>query len=240
VAVSFVLMLTEKDVTIPDALEVYENLAVDVLRNIAFKDVGVNRRTAQDLTDAAHADGRSVLLELADMSDRGQEQGFQLAMDLGVDRVVAGWRADFASTVAADGALEYWPFLGSLCGSPLVLDGTPDELAVQASELSGVAGVSGLVLMPYRQTAYDAVALVGRTSAAAAVPVLVAGGVRDAAQIDDIAGAGGWGFTMGGAALADRHADPASVSRRVAEVIRRCKETPVMRFSSTRTEENMQ
>ncbi|MFE6040536.1 hypothetical protein [Streptomyces sp. NPDC056452] len=239
VAVNFVLMLTEKDVTIPDALEVYEKLAVDSLRNIAFKDVGADRQMVQDLTDAAHADGRSVLLELADMSDRGQEQGLQLGVDLGVDQVVARWRADFADALATEGAPEYWPFLGSLSGSPLVLDSTPDELAAQADELSRAGGVGGFVLMPYRQSAYDAVALLERASAAATVPVLVAGGVRDAEQIDDIAGAGGWGFTMGGAALAERHGDPESVSRRVADIMRLCEEVPARRSGSPRTEEKV-
>ena len=94
-ALNFVLMLTEQDRTIPDAVDVYEKLLVDELRLIAFKDVGTDPHMARDLTEAAHADGRSVLLELADTSDAGQEAGCQLALDLGVepgDRNVAAER----------------------------------------------------------------------------------------------------------------------------------------------------
>ena len=102
-----------------------------------------------------------------------------------------------------------------------MLDSSPDELAAEAQRLSTTDGVAGMVLLPYRQTSYDPVLLMERTaSAAATLPLLIAGGVRDAAQITDIAAAGAWGFTMGGAALADRHDDPASVTERVSEIMR--------------------
>jgi hypothetical protein len=226
VALNFVLMLTEKDMTIPDAVDVYEKLSVDELRIIAFKDVGTDPHMAKDLTEAAHADGRSVLLELADMSDAGQERGYQMALDLGVDRVVGAWQPKVAHAFAGSGTPEYWPFVGSLSGSPLVLDSSPDALAAEAERLSATDGVRGMVLMPYRQSSYDPVLLMKRTASAAAVPFLIAGGVRDAAQITDIAGAGAWGFTMGGAALADRHDDPESVTERVSEIIRLCGQAP--------------
>ncbi|GGV80408.1 4-hydroxythreonine-4-phosphate dehydrogenase [Streptomyces gelaticus] len=219
-ALNFVLMLTEKDRTIPDAVDVYEKLSVDELRIIAFKDVDTDPHMARDLTEAAHADGRSVLLELADTSEAGQERGCQLALDLGVDRVVGTWRPSAAEAFAGSGKPEYWPFVGSMSGNPLVLDSSPDELAAEAERLSATHGVAGLVLMPYRQNSYDPVLLMERTAAAATVPFLIAGGVRDAAQITDIAAAGAWGFTMGGAALADRHDDPVSVTKRVSEIMR--------------------
>ncbi|GAA2367507.1 hypothetical protein Cme02nite_28760 [Catellatospora methionotrophica] len=222
-AVNFVLMLTERDVTIPDAVEVYRGLEVDGLAHVAFKDVGVEPSAARKLTDAAHADGRQVLLELADLSDHGQEQGLRLALDLGVDQVVARWRPDFAARLADPDAPRYWPFVGSLSGSPLALSSTPEELAAMAGQLSD-AGVGGMVLMPYRQHAHDAAALLAGTARAASVPVLVAGGVKDPSQVADIARAGAWGFTMGGAALADRHDDPSSVSRRVADLLQLCRQ----------------
>lgn len=224
---NFVLMLTERDVTIPDAIEVYTGLTVGALRHIAFKDVGADRGMLKDLTDATHADGRSALLEVADMSERGQESGLQLALDLGVDQVVAAWRADFADALGSDGSPEYWPFLGSLAGSPLRLSSTPGDIAAAAEELSRTAGVSGVVLMPYRQKTYEASLLMKAASKAASVPILVAGGVSEGSQIECIARSGAWGFTMGGAVLNGRHRDPAFVDRKVAEILELCRKTPI-------------
>lgn len=224
-SLNFFLMLTERDVTIPDALEVYDSLEASPLRNIALKDTGVDRNLARELTERAHHDGRSVLLELADLSPRGQEEGIRLAIDLRVDRVVAGWRPEFADILAADGAPEYWPFVGSLSGSPLTLHSSPSELAVQSAELSTAHGVDGLVVMPYRQLRYDAVSLLESTAQTSCLPVLVAGGVQHPAQVNAIAAAGAWGFTVGGAALVDRHGDEMYVGRQVAEMLRLCQET---------------
>jgi hypothetical protein len=219
---NFVLMLTERDVTIPDAVEVYSTLTVDSLRHIAFKDVGADQGMLKELTDAIHDDGRSALLEIADMSDHGQEAGLQLAMDLGVDKVVAVWRADFADSLRSDKSPEYWPFLGSLSGSPLKLESTSVEIAAMAEELSCTEGVTGVVLMPYRQETYDASLLLRETSKAAAVPVLVAGGVSETSQIECIARSGAWGFTMGSAVLSSRQHDSTLVDQRVTEILKQC------------------
>ncbi|MEO3755214.1 hypothetical protein [Streptomyces sp. B6B3] len=225
-ATNFVLMLTERDVTIPDALEVYTRLAerdLHDLHHIAVKDVGADPGLLGDVTDAAHADGRSVLLEVADMSARGQEAGVQLAIDLGVEKVVATWREDFLDALKSDDAPQYWPFLGALSGSPLRLGSSAEELYALADELGRESGVGGVVLMPYRQEAHEPSQLLAAVTAAATAPVLVAGGVSETAQIERIARAGAWGFTMGSALLGDRQHDPASVGRRISDVLRACR-----------------
>jgi len=78
--------------------------------------------------------------------------------------------------------------------------------------------------MPYRQQAYDPADLLHRVTSVATVPVLVAGAVSTAAQIEAIARAGAWGFTMGSALLAGRRDDPAGVARRVGEKLALCRE----------------
>jgi hypothetical protein len=222
---NLVLMLTERDVTIPDAIEVYAGLTTESLRYVAFKDIGADRGMLQELTDTIHADGRSALLEIADLGARQQEAGMQLALDIGVDHVVAEWSEDFLAFGTPVGAPEYWPFLGSLSGNPLTLSSSPEELVAMATALSRADGVAGLVAMPYRQQRYEASLLLDVVLQAASVPVLVAGGVANATQIEGIARAGAWGFTMGSALLSGRQDDPASVSRRINEALRVCQET---------------
>jgi hypothetical protein len=235
-AINFVLMLTERDSTIPDAVEVYNRIkdTSDSLDHIAFKDVGADPAMLVKLTDAIHEDGRLAVLEIADMSDRGQEEGMRLALTLGVDKVVGRWSERSADLLgAAAGSPEYWPFLGCLDSNPLMLRSSPDELAAMAAELSSTEGVHGVVLMPYRQQTYDPSVLLERTSLAAAVPLLVAGGVSGRAQIECIAQTGAWGFTIGSAVLSARQDDPVSVNRRIGEVLMLCREMSV-RYATRR------
>jgi hypothetical protein len=191
---------------------------------VAFKDIGADQPMVRDLTDAIHSDGRSALLEIADMTDRGQAEGMQLALSLGVDMVIGAWRPDFADGLRATGFPEYWPFLGTLRGNPLSLTGGPSDLATMAARVSQTGGVRGVVLMPYRQQNFDPVDLMESVSRAATVPLLVAGGVSGVGQIEAVAQCGAWGFTMGGAVLSDRLQDPGSVNLRVGRVLELCRQ----------------
>ncbi len=220
----FVLMLTERDITIPDAFKVYSRLKEEQdLHYVAFKDVGADRHQLQELTEAIHADRRAALLEIADVSERGQHAGFQLAVDLGVDSVIGVWRPEIVRVLAHSNAPNYWPFVGELRGSPLQLQSTPQELREEVVAISPSPGVAGLVLMPYRQQTHDPQVLLDAVCRVSSLPVLVAGGVSHTGQVRSIHRAGAWGFTMGGAILRDRYHDPDSVERLVHETLEICR-----------------
>jgi hypothetical protein len=64
---------------------------------------------------------------------------------------------------------------------------------------SATPGIHGLDLLAYRHASADPVSLIRAVVAAASGPVIVAGSVASLRQISDIARAGAWGFTIGGA-----------------------------------------
>lgn len=214
-APEFVLMLTEQDVTIPDAVAVYEDVRTSDFGHLGFKDVGADADALRHLTSRAHEDGRRVLLELADTSFEGQRRGYDLARSLGVDSVVGTWDPHVADSFADAGSLNYWPFVGQMAGSPLELVSDADELEHLAVEIAAHPATAGMVLMPYRQQRVEPTSLLESVTEASTRPVLVAGGVSRADQIADLADVGVWGFTMGSAVLKDRHDDPTSVARAI-------------------------
>ncbi len=218
----FILMLTERDVTIPDAIEVYETVTGTGLHYVAFKDVGADRGMLEDLTAAVNEDGLLTLLEIADVTEAGQDAGVDLALQLGVDIIVGTWRPESAAVIESVKQSAYFPFLGSLSGSPLQLQGSPADLAAQMSELAANAGVAGAVLMPYRQKEHSPDELMPSVIRAADLPILIAGGVESSEQIMAIDRAGAWGFTMGAGALKLRHEDAGSVRRKVLETLSLC------------------
>ena len=82
---------------------------------------------------------------------------------------------------------------------PSILKGEIAEIAEQARRLTSTPGIAGLDLLAYRHVTADPVSLVRAVVAAASGPVIVAGSVATLGQISDIASAGAWGFTIGGA-----------------------------------------
>jgi hypothetical protein len=218
----FVLMLTERDVTIPDAMDVYQTVTGTGLRYVAFKDVGADHGMLGDLTGAAREDGLQTLLEIADVTEAGQDAGVDLALQLDVDIVVGTWRPESAAALGSGGQPAYFPFVGSISGSPLQMHGGLADLAADVSELAANAGVAGAVLMPYRQKEHSPGELMSGVIRAADLPILVAGGVESSEQIVAIERAGAWGFTMGGGALQHRHEDAEGVRRKVLETLALC------------------
>jgi DhnA family fructose-bisphosphate aldolase class Ia len=146
----------------------------------------------------------------------------ELALRLGVDIVVGTWRPQSAAVIGSVKRSMYFPFLGSLSGSPLRLRGSPADLRAQMGELAENSGVAGVVLMPYRQKEHSPDELMPSVVRAADLPVLIAGGVGSSEQIMAIGRAGAWGFTMGAEALRRRHEDAGSVRRKVVEILSLC------------------
>ena len=96
------------------------------------------------------------------------------------------------------GRPRYCPFPGRVVGHPSILEGTIEEIADSARELTARPGVDGLDLLAYRWQG-DVPALVRAVVDAASGPVVAAGSVDSAERIDALARAGAWAFTIGGA-----------------------------------------
>lgn len=201
----FIFMLTRNDQTVPDALEVYETLRDTGLRYVGFKDVGQPIPRLRALADAIREDGREVFLEVVSERADDELRSVAAAMEIGVDWLLGGTHPDEALAVldqvgppGAPGRPRYCPFPGRVVGHPSVLEGSLEEIAASARELTARPGVYGLDLLAYRW-AGDVPALVRAVVAAADGPVIAAGSVDSMARIQALTDAGAWGFTIGGA-----------------------------------------
>jgi hypothetical protein len=84
-------------------------------------------------------------------------------------------------------------------GHPSELQGSIEEIAGEAAELTARPGVSGLDLLAYRHGGVDPVALTRAVVDSARGPVIAAGSVDREERIRALARAGAWAFTIGGA-----------------------------------------
>ena len=95
--------------------------------------------------------------------------------------------------------MRYCPFPGRVVGHPSVLEGSVEEIAASAAALTARSGVHGLDLLAYRHATAEIAALTRAVVDASTGPVIAAGSVTSAEQIQTLAAAGAWGFTIGSA-----------------------------------------
>jgi hypothetical protein len=197
--VEFLFMLTQHDVTVPDAHEVYSQVRhLDTLRYVGFKDVGLPVEELRTLAERIHADGRIVTLEVVSESVEDEVRAVEVGLEIGVDWVLGGTNPDRVAPLLGGTDIVYCPFPGRIVGHPSNLRGSLEEIVGDARTLAARPDVGGLDLLAYRWDG-DVLALVQEVVAAVDVPVITAGSIRTPEQIRDMQRLGAWGFTIGGA-----------------------------------------
>jgi len=199
-AFDFIFMLTREDQTVPDAYDRVDDVIAGGARHIGFKDVGLPIPDLKRLTDKIRASGARVYLEVVSLDAESEIRSAQAAVDLNVDFLLGGTRADLVIPIIKDTPLQYYPFPGTVVGHPSRLEGTIEQIVAQAAALCGKDGVDGLDLLAYRSTG-SVGALMKQVCGAVDKPVIVAGSIDTEDRIADVAASGAAGFTVGTAAF---------------------------------------
>lgn len=199
-AFDFILMLTANDRTIPDAAARLEEALAGGVRHIGFKDVGLPFATLRGLADTIRAAGGRSYLEVVSLDEAQELASARAAVELDVDCLLGGTRAEAVTEVIRRHPIRYYPFPGHIVGHPSVLGGTEDEIVASARRLAALEHVHGLDLLAYRHDG-DVARLMARVCGAVTKPVIMAGSIDREARILDAAEAGAAGFTVGTAAL---------------------------------------
>jgi hypothetical protein len=225
----FILMLTRNDRTIEDAACVVDAACEAGVRHVGFKDVGVPLATMREVVDRIHRHGATCYLEVVSTTSEAAVRSLEVGRSLGVDRILGGTDLDAASSILG-GLARYYPFPGRPVGHPTRLGGTPALVAQHCREAHR-RGCGGVDLLAYRATDADPLDLV--RAARDALPeatLIVAGSVRSARQIRDLARAGVDAFTIGSAVF-DGSFSPAkgALSGQILDVLDACDERRVRR-----------
>ena len=194
----FIFMLTDQDVTVPDAVAVYEQVRGSGLRHVGFKDIGASPETLARLTATMHADGRTVYLEVVSVTAEDELRSIQAAVEIGVDVVMGGTHPAAALPLLAGRNVRYYPFAGRVTGHPSILGGSPSEIAADVATLTATPGIDGIDLLAYRHPG-DVPAIIAAAVTSSRGPVVVAGSIDSRERIATVARLGAWGFTIGGA-----------------------------------------
>lgn len=192
-----IVMLTHHDLTIPNALEVFERLKDLPVQHWGFKDVGLPPEQMGQVVAAMKAAGKTTYLEVVSLSEAEGLRGAKLAVDQGFDVLMGTVYFDSIGAYLRDKPVRYFPFPGQVSGHPSVLDGTIEGIVAHAKQLEA-NGAQGLDLLTYRYTG-DAPRLLREVVAAVSIPVVSAGSIASYERIMEVAATGAWGFTIGSA-----------------------------------------
>lgn len=197
---NFIFMLTANDSTVPDARQRLDEVLAGGARHIGFKDIGLPLPELKVLADEIRSAGGRSYLEVVSLDPDSELTSAKAAVELDVDCLLGGTRADDVVPIIKSHPIRYFPFPGKIVGHPSVLEGTVAEIADSARALTDLEGVHGLDLLAYRFRG-DVPALMQAVCDATEKPVVVAGSIDSAERVTAVAEAGATGFTVGTAAL---------------------------------------
>ncbi len=194
-------MLTRSDQTVTDGLDVLDDIESVGLTHIGFKDVGVPPEVLRALNQRIKAMGATSYLEVVSTSVETMLQSAKVARDIGIDRLLGGTVVDEVLALLAGTQVQYLPFPGRPFDHPTKLGGSVEQVEADCRKFRA-QGCAGVDLLAYRATEADPIELVKAARRGIGDGILlVAGGVKSAAQIKALAAAGADSFTVGSAAF---------------------------------------
>ncbi|MFN3307833.1 MAG: hypothetical protein ACK44E_01385 [Anaerolineales bacterium] len=192
-----IVMLTHNDVTVSNAMQLFEQSKHLPVQHWGFKDVGLPPDQMKGLVHHMKEAGKTTCLEVVSLSEEEGLRGAQIAVEAGFDILMGTVYFDSIHEYLKNKPVRYYPFPGHVHSHPSILDGTIEEIVNHARQLEA-KGVDGMDLLAYRYVG-DARQLLKAVVAATKVPIVSAGSVASFQRIAEIWEAGAWGFTIGGA-----------------------------------------
>ena len=212
----FIFMLTRSDLTIADALAVYDKeVRATRLQYVGFKDVGQPIGTLRDLTRHIQEDGRTAVLEIVSEDETSEVASVRTGLDLGVDLIMGGTHHEAVRPLLAGHSVRYLPFPGNVVGHPSILQGPAESIVTSAVSLAQLPGVHGLDLLAYRFKG-DVPGLISSVVGSVDIPVVVAGSIDSIERTVEVCKLGAWGFTIG-SAIVDGSFLPGCTTREAIE-----------------------
>jgi len=217
-----IVMLTQNDSTVPDALEVFGQCADLPVDFWGFKDVGLPIEKMKELVASMKRAGKTTFLEVVTLKEEDCMRGARLAVECDFDFLMGTVFFDSVFDYLRQHGTRYFPFCGKVHGHPSILGGTVEEIVSDGKRLQE-RGVAGLDILAWRHPSQPediARALVKSLS----IPVVVAGSINSFRRIDTVNDLDPWAFTIG-SALFEKKFTPGATFRGQLEAVLRYMES---------------
>lgn len=217
----FIFMLTHHDVTIPNALEVFEEIKDTGLKFIGCKDIGLPIEKLQELFREMKNADMTTFIEVVSNDEEKHFIGVEKAIRVGADYLIGGMPRFTGKTLEylkeKKANLKFFPYIGKVIGHPCVLEGSVDEIVDNGVEFEKM-GIHGINLLLYRYTG-NVNLLLDRAIDTLKIPLIVAGSIDDFEKIGQMKRKNVWAFTIGGAILEKKFAPEKNIKEQVTAVL---------------------
>jgi len=213
----FIFMLTRDDKTLPDAQQVFADVATVGVTHVGCKDIGLPEVELAAFLDSVRAAGATTHLEVVSATPEDELRSAEVALRVAPDFLIGGTQVEQVIRLIAGSGMKYFPYVGRIVGHPCLLRGSIDEICEDARRVEQ-QGADGINLLAYRYDG-DVPALVEAVSNATRLPLICAGSVDSAQRIAELAELGVWAFTVGTAALDGRFVEGGSLSDQLTAIL---------------------
>ncbi|WP_084612672.1 hypothetical protein [Pseudogulbenkiania sp. MAI-1] len=193
-----IVMLTQNDITVKNASEIFDSCKDLPVNYWGFKNVGISPDATRDLIAAMKKHNKVTFLEVVTYTEESCLECAKMAVDFGFDYLTGTRFFPSVADFLKDKPIKYYPFVGNVGGSPVTLTGTEQDILNDCKRLEQ-AGVHGLDLVAYRYVDGDPVALAKSVVASATTEVILAGSIASEERIRIVNEINPFAFTMGSA-----------------------------------------
>jgi hypothetical protein len=190
-------MLTYNDLTVQNAIEVFEECKKAPAEYWGFKDTGIELEDMKELIKRIKAAGKITIFEVLSESEEECLRATRMALEFKLDLLIGMKFFDSVHKLVKNTPIGYFPTCGIRSGIPRMLSGSIEEIIDEAKKIEK-AGVEGIALSAYRYTG-NTEQLMKSFLQEIKISTIISGSINSYQRLDVIKRLRPWGFTVGSA-----------------------------------------
>ncbi len=193
-----IVMLTNEDKTVPDAIEIFKeccDLPVDIW---GFKNVGITEERMSKLITMMKRDRKKTALEVVTYTEESCMEAAKFACEHNFDYLLGTCYFDSVWNYLKKHTIKYYPFIGNVFGHPSSLTGDLKSMISEANKFRQ-KNISGVDCLAFRYSDGNPVLLAKSIVQQIKSDVIIAGSINTIERINIVKSINPWGFTIGSA-----------------------------------------
>jgi predicted metal-binding protein len=198
-----VVMLTQNDITLKNALSLFEKCQDLPVKYWGFKNIGLPENDMSELIATIKKANKKAVLEVVTYTEESCMEMAKFACDYGFDYLIGTLYYPKVWEYLKFKQIIYHPFVGNVYENPSILTGSPQSMVSQADYFYE-KGIQGVNLLAYRYCGGNPEYLAKQIVKQIKTKTLLAGSIDSVERIKIVNNINPWGFTIGSALVTEK------------------------------------